>query len=384
MRVLLTVDTVGGVWTFGALLARELARRGVEVVLVTLGGLPSAAQREQVAGLPGLRLFAGSFKLEWMEEPWEEVERSARWVLDIERQTRPDLIHLNTFAHGALPWRAPVLLTAHSCCLSWWQAVRGGSPPPNWTRYTDCVTRALRGARAVTAPTRALLADMQAHYGPLRHASVVPNGGETGRFHPAAKEELILTAGRLWDEAKNVAAVAQIAADLPWPVYAAGERVSPDGGEFHAGALRLPGKLSAPEMAAWMSRAAIFVSPARYEPFGLSILEAALSGCALVLGDIPSLRETWTGAAIFVPPDDRRMLRAAVLALVEAPERRSCLGTAARRRAREFTAERTADLYLELYRNLTASRTPVRPEKMAAKPRKMSQASRVSQVSQSL
>ncbi len=32
--------------------------------------------------------------------------------------------------------------------------------------------------------------------------------------------------------------------------------------------------------------------PARYEPFGLSVLEAALSGCALVLGDIPSLRES--------------------------------------------------------------------------------------------
>ncbi len=39
-----------------------------------------------------------------------------------------------------------------------------------------------------------------------------------------------------------------------------------------------------------------------YEPFGLSVLEAALSGCALVLGDIPSLRENWDGAADFAEP----------------------------------------------------------------------------------
>ena len=52
-----------------------------------------------------------------------------------------------------------------------------------------------------------------------------------------------------------------------------------------------------------MGRAAIYALPARYEPFGLSILEAALSGCALVIGDIPSLREIWADAALFVPSD---------------------------------------------------------------------------------
>jgi hypothetical protein len=46
------------------------------------------------------------------------------------------------------------------------------------------------------------------------------------------------------------------------------------------------------------------VLPARYEPFGLSVLEAALSGCALVPGDIASLRGNWDGVAEFVCPDD--------------------------------------------------------------------------------
>ena len=54
-----------------------------------------------------------------------------------------------------------------------------------------------------------------------------------------------------------------------------------------------------------IARAAIYALPAHYEPFGLSILEAAMSGCALVLGDIPSLREIWGDAAVFVHPDNR-------------------------------------------------------------------------------
>ena len=352
MKVLLTVDTVGGVWTFGALLARELTGRGINVVLATLGGQPTPAQQAQVAALPGLILFTSDFKLEWMDDPWSEVERSARWVLEIERAMKPDIIHLNTFAHGHLSWHAPTLLTAHSCSLSWWQAVHGEAAPPGWDRYRDCVTAGLRAAALVTAPTRALLTEVQVHYGPLPRVKVVANGGETTRFHPAAKESFLLSAGRLWDEAKNIAAVAAVAADLPWPVYAAGECRSPDGGAFDAGSLRFLGQLAPAEIADWMSRASLFVSPARYEPFGLSILEAALSGCALVLGDIPSLREIWTEGAVFVPPNDRRALRGTLLSLIEDPDRRSSLAAAARRRALKFTAARLTDEYLQLYRHL--------------------------------
>src|SRR3546814_15067984 len=57
-------------------------------------------------------------------------------------------------------------------------------------------------------------------------------------------------------------------------------------------------------MAAWRERAGIFVSPSLYEPFGLAVLEAAMSGCALLLSDIPTFRELWDGAAVFTPAGD--------------------------------------------------------------------------------
>ena len=109
-----------------------------------------------------------------------------------------------------------------------------------------------------------------------------------------------------------------------------------------------------------MARAAIFVLPARYEPFGLAALEAALSGCALVLGDIPSLREVWHQAALFASPDDPEEIRAALDSLIENSALRNRLAQEGRRRAQTFTAQRMARCYLALYRQLLDGAPPRR------------------------
>jgi glycosyltransferase involved in cell wall biosynthesis len=98
-----------------------------------------------------------------------------------------------------------------------------------------------------------------------------------------------------------------------------------------------------------MSHAAIYALPARYEPFGLSVLEAALSGCALVLGDIPSLRELWGDAALFVDPDDHDTLATTITWLTEDAPMRRALSARARHVALRFTPARMATGYLEVY-----------------------------------
>jgi glycosyltransferase involved in cell wall biosynthesis len=102
-------------------------------------------------------------------------------------------------------------------------------------------------------------------------------------------------------------------------------------------------------MAREMAEASIYALPARYEPFGLSVLEAALSGCALVLGDIPSLREIWGPAALYVPPDDHAALRTALRRLIDDPAERTGLGAAARSRGLHFSTPRMTEAYLAAY-----------------------------------
>ncbi|MDT5140680.1 MAG: hypothetical protein QOD58_4942 [Mycobacterium sp.] len=45
MRLLITTDTIGGVWTFSIELARELLDRGCAIALVSFGRKPSATQQ---------------------------------------------------------------------------------------------------------------------------------------------------------------------------------------------------------------------------------------------------------------------------------------------------------------------------------------------------
>ena len=352
LKILMTTDTAGGVWTYSVDLAGELAIRGHEVVLAALGGLASPAQMAQVAGRPGVQLHATAWKLEWMDNPWAEVDQSGAWLLDLAAKVRPDLIHLNTLTHGALPWEFPALLVAHSCVLSWWQAVKGKAAPRRWHTYRNRVITSLRAADAVVAPSVALLAQLTALYGPLRRTSVIANGRGAADFPPGEKEEFILATGRLWDQAKNMTALARIARRLPWPVYAAGDARSPDGRAINTDGLHLLGHLTGREIAAWLGRAAIFVAPARYEPFGLGILEAALAGCALVLGDIASLREIWGDAAIFVSPTDEEALCSALLGLAQDPGARAALARRSRARALEYTPGRMTDCYVEMYREM--------------------------------
>ncbi|HEU4642429.1 MAG TPA: glycosyltransferase family 4 protein [Gemmatimonadaceae bacterium] len=357
MKVLMTADTVGGVWTYAMELAGALEPHGVEVVLATMGMPLSPGQRTQARARANVRVVEGRYRLEWMADPWLDVRRAGAWLLELEARERPDVVHLNGYAHGALRWRAPVCVVAHSCVLSWWRAVKGTNAPPEWDAYRTAVRRGLDGADLVIAPTRAMLAALAACHGVVPRARVIPNARDASRFAAAAaKRPLVLAAGRLWDEAKNVSALDRVAPELPWPVYIAGDARGPDGVERTFGAARALGRLDEAALANWMGAAEIFVLPARYEPFGLGALEAALAGCALVLGDIPSLREVWGDAALFVPPGDDGALAGALRALIADDARRERLARAARERAGRYAPAAMAREYLAAYAELRERR----------------------------
>lgn len=352
LRLLMTADTVGGVWDYSLELATQLARFGIRTVLATMGRLPTPEQRAAATAVPGLLLQESAFRLEWMPDRGADPILAGEWLLSLEERFTPDLVHLNGFCHGALFWKAPCVVVAHSCVLSWWLAVKGEPAPAEWDEYARKVAAGMKGATAVVTPTRALLETMTGLYGPLPGARVIWNGRDPARYRPQAKGSFIFTAGRLWDEAKNVSALAAIGHEIEWPVIAAGDWRHPDGGCRRPGRIDTLGVLSPGEMTEWLARAPIFALPARYEPFGLTVLEAALSGCALVLGDIPTLRELWDGAAVFVPPDDPERLVSALTGLVRNPVRQADLSLAARRRGMTYTAERMARAYHLLYSEL--------------------------------
>jgi glycogen synthase len=207
--------------------------------------------------------------------------------------------------------------------------------PPEWETYASAVQAGLRAADVICAPTVAVLDDLQRNYSFSTRTAVVPNG-RAGSGRQAEKEPFVLAVGRFDDPAKNIASLQEARSAISWPVVLVGEGTP-------------LGRLAASTVSDLVGRASIYAAPAFYEPFGLAILEAGLAGCALVVADIPSLREVWADAAVFVAPGDREALSAAIAGLIEDERRCAATGRRARRRAARYTPEAMASGYLQLY-----------------------------------
>jgi glycosyltransferase involved in cell wall biosynthesis len=171
-------------------------------------------------------------------------------------------------------------------------------------------------------------------------------------FTPGKKSEFIFSVGRLWDAAKNIETVKKCACSLAWPVCVAGEEKHPEGGEVDISSISRLGYLPPHKLASWFAIASIYAHPARYEPFGLTVLEAAMSKCALVLGDIPSLRELWQDAAVFVPPEDSEALIRELRAFCNDRAYREEMAEKAFIRSRSYTTQRMAKEYMAAYDSL--------------------------------
>jgi glycosyltransferase involved in cell wall biosynthesis len=193
-----------------------------------------------------------------------------------------------------------------------------------------------------------MLETLRVEYGNER-GCVIPNGVDMHAFRPARRGSYFAAAGRFWDRAKNLDLLSHAAPRLPWPVRVAG--TAPDGTRLPRG-LQALGVLSRDALARLLASAGAFIHPARYEPFGLAPLEAAHAGCGLILGDIPSLREVWGNAALYVDPDDVDALVSAAEQLVRSPGLRAELSASARSTARRYTSVAMAAEYLRVYRAL--------------------------------
>jgi glycosyltransferase involved in cell wall biosynthesis len=356
IRILMSADTVGGVWTYAAGLSSALVASGADVTLVTMGPRARPDQRASLSG--SVHLIDSDLALEWQDPEAADLGHARELLGAIERRIKPDIVHLNGYREATFDWHAPVIVVAHSCVNSWAMACndRAFLSEPRWRHYTKLVAAGLDHADVWVSSTRAFGDVVCDLYQPRSPRAVIRNGAAPAAPSSAAKKDLILTAGRMWDTAKNLSLLAEAAKDLDWPVLVAGTTA-----QKPACGIELLGELSHSELAARMQCAAIFVSPARYEPFGLSVLEAALAGCALVLSDIPSFRELWDGAALFVAADDVHGLRAALTNLAIDTSKRTRLQRAAFARAQRYSLKQATAAYLRLYRSIISRRSMAKP-----------------------
>lgn len=366
MRILLTTDTMGGVWTFTQELAAQLLQRGHAVALVSLGRQPSyeqqawCAEQGQAHGLR-FQFTASNAPLEWMQKNEFVFTQGAGVLCHVARQFRPDLLHSSQFCFGALSLYIPKLVTAHSEILSWAGACRPrGLERSRWLQQYRClVTQGLQSCDAIASPTRWMALELARHYNDLPPSYVIRSGRTLDPPESRLRTVQAVTVGRLWDEAKNIEMLQEVKA--PIPIYVAGERqygssVAPR----QIGRTVLLGALPQSSLLALLARSSIYIATSIYEPFGIAPLEAALCGCAVVANDIPSLREVWGDDALYF--DGPRALSTVLHQLHRDEQRLAQARQRSFARAHELSAERMADGYEALYRALLDSRPGVRSQ----------------------
>jgi glycogen synthase len=345
-RILLTTDVVGGVWDFCITLAGGLRSAGDDVVLLALGS-PTHAQRH-AADSAGAQLVSLPLKLEWMTDSAIDVALTRNLVGQVARQVGADIVHANQFAAACADVDVPVVLTLHSDVLSWRRSTLGATDvPPEWQSYTALVREALARADHVVSVSRFLADEVMDLYRVPRNIEVVHNGWPTPAEISPLRTRATVAAGRIWDAAKNISLIAEAATGWqPGPVFLAGETSHPDGGTVTAPSqLTQVGFLNQQELGSLLDESRVYVSAAKYDPFGLLPLQAALHGCSLVLSDIPSYREVWGDTATYFRSGDAHDLREKWQAVLEGPTDRRALTRA----SRDLTVARMLDRYLDLY-----------------------------------
>lgn len=359
MHVLMTADTVGGVWTYTRELASGLLNRGHRVTLVSFGRLPTPSQ---ISWMQHARLtyYPKAFPLEWMQNAEHEIIESARYLQELIQQTKPDLLHFNQYCYGALECGIPKVVVAHSDVVSWWNAVHDSNPPssPWMDWYRTVVSRGLRCADVVVAPSQWMLDTLRRHYPDPFHGCVIYNGRSTSLFRGSdQKQDCVLAVGRVWDQAKQLELL--LARTQKIPVTIAGCAEHPDNALNGPGELKwhqnltVMGQQDEAQLLGLYSVASIYAATSRYEPFGLAPVEAALSRCALIANDIASFRELWGDSALYFARNSADGLADAIATFAENPALRRLYAEQAYQCARSrFSSHRMIDEYEDLYKTL--------------------------------
>ncbi|MBB4008639.1 glycosyltransferase family 4 protein [Allorhizobium taibaishanense] len=350
LRLLMTLDAVGGVWRYAIDLAGELKSLGIETVFVGLGPRPATHQVQEAEEIGELIWLDAP--LEWMVEDEAALSSLPALLQDLAAKHGADLLHLNapSQAVGIDP-ALPVLAVSHSCVATWFAGVRGERLPAGWEWQHAINRKGFDRADVVVTPSRSHASMIKQVYGEIADLHVVANATRlTVQKQP--KNRLAFAAGRWWDEGKNGAVLDAAAPHMRLPLVMAGANRGPNGQFLPIVHAVHRGELNHAETAALMARAEVVLSPSLYEPFGLSVLEAARSRSALVLADIPTYRELWHEAALFVDPHDAEAFADAANRFADDDALRAKLSAEALRRALDFTPQIQAKAMAELYQSL--------------------------------
>ena len=341
MRILFTADPNGAGWSHTASLARALARRDEDVLVMAFGAEPTPGRRSEMEA-DGVRLVTIPIPGPTTDPNFVSAARQALTMMV--EEWKPVVVQIDRCSFGDLELEVPKVLTVAADKTA--RVSRGRGP----------ARKGLLGADAVVSPTRALAEEISRRFEYRRPISMIQPGLEMGdqpiSFSATKnKRSGIIFYGRTDEKADGfdllLEATRQMGGDVQLRIGGEGNRPPLPGWVTDLGFF------GADERATHFGHAEIAVLPSRDEPFGLLSVEAALAGCALLLSDTPAYRELWHGAAVLVKPDDPAALAEAIKSLMtDTRKREECARLCRARALSGFGADRMVEEHRDVYRRI--------------------------------
>ena len=368
MHILVTTDTLSGVWTYTRELVTGLAGRGVRVTLVSFGEIPVPEQTAWMDSLRGLEYRPTAFRLDWMQDAEEHFTESSAYLRALVKERKPDLLHFNHPCYGSLAVGSPRIVAAHGDLISWWKAVHGHAPKETqWIRwYRQRLNEGLAAADVAVAPTVWMRDSLRSSYAAPKQSAVIYHGRNPVLFNSyGKKDDSILAVGRHLDAGKQLGLLTQHNHVVPVSIVSSNATARTPRIPIRADvklaidetAVSIKGQQTEAQMRALYSRSAVYVATSCYEPDDMTAVEAALSRCAIVANSIPSFREVWGDAALYFRTNDATSLATTIQRLSQDRDLRRTYANRAFQRAHEcFTAKRMVDEYVSLYDRVLQNR----------------------------
>ena len=315
--------------------AKHLQARGHRVQVVTTGD----PDLRTFDGIATCRLPIGRYR---MNLAWQDIEAAARDA---------DLIHTFTY-HATYPayragraLRKPVVCGVLALFGDVWRQMRGGLTGRAFQALEVFLLRLPFDARIyLSAASHELARSLRLD----RPGDVVIEPGiNLAEYCAAPDKSCVMFAGKL-ESRKGIDTVLEVAAQLPHIPF----RIMGWGERFAAIAAARPANVTLEHfvnraaLAAALSRARVFLFPTKAETFGIAVVEAMASGCAI------ASTSTLPFEGIRIDATDVGATAAAVSALWSDPESCRRMGAQNRQAAELYSWERHVDSLEVLYEQL--------------------------------
>lgn len=352
-KLLMTTNVKNEIWDYSVILAGALLKQiDAEILMLSFGGEPTINQKAEAESLNVKFLFS-----DFSPAIFNDSEAKSLFESTV-KEFNPHILHLNDCYINS-DFKKPGIFTFHNDLLNKKLCNFGinninnyNYQDNNFLKQKELINKSLNNADIIITQSRVPAEYLIKTYDLQKKIKIVYNGIDYKPYSGMRENINLLAHGNLSDRSKNISLLLNMAYKLPDNIKLKiigdfpPERRLPRNVEFL-------NNLSGEELMNVYKTSSIYIAASSYESNGISSMQAAFSGCAVLAADIPVFKELWGDCACMFEKENLNSLMKTVNNLAE---NRNLLEITSRncqaKALSVYNSKRMASEYINLYKNI--------------------------------